>query len=293
MIILFCLCFQKWRLSFSLGILGLSLCVVLLARMYLMGSHTPVFALSDNPTARSSSLLTRALTFIYLPAANLQLLLYPRWLSYDWSMDAIPRLTSMFDSRNAVSLLLYYTIYKTTVSSIENMFKKRKKYEKCYRRFSKHFQNVNRKSKCPSCRHSLGDVHSASCKASNNNNNSSKCDCLKPSEVVPPQSEIFLVCLALIVVPFLPATNLFVYVGFVIAERVLYLPSVGYCFLVSYGCQLISYRTNPKMIRVSFAVLLCVLSARTLVRNRDWYDEEALYRSGIPVNPPKCKYYLF
>jgi hypothetical protein len=25
-------------------------------------------------------------------------------------------------------------------------------------------------------------------------------------------------------------------------------------------------------------------------RNRDWMDEESLYRSGIPVNPPKCKY---
>lgn len=37
------------------------------------------------------------------------------------------------------------------------------------------------------------------------------------------------------VVPFLPATNLFIRVGFVIAERVLYLPSAGYCLLVAVG----------------------------------------------------------
>ena len=34
-----------------------------------------------------------------------------------------------------------------------------------------------------------------------------------------------------LVLPFLPATNLFFYVGFVVAERVLYLPSVGFCLL--------------------------------------------------------------
>lgn len=41
--------------------------------------------------------------------------------------------------------------------------------------------------------------------------------------------------LAMTVIPFLPATNLFIRVGFVIAERVLYLPSAGYCLLVAVG----------------------------------------------------------
>jgi hypothetical protein len=35
------------------------------------------------------------------------------------------------------------------------------------------------------------------------------------------------------IIPFIPATNLLFYVGFVIAERVLYLPSIGYCLLVA------------------------------------------------------------
>ncbi|KAJ8870965.1 hypothetical protein PR048_027267 [Dryococelus australis] len=42
---------------------------------------------------------------------------------------------------------------------------------------------------------------------------------------------------ALMLVPFLPATNLFFRVGFVIAERVLYLPSAGFCMLVVLGCS--------------------------------------------------------
>lgn len=39
--------------------------------------------------------------------------------------------------------------------------------------------------------------------------------------------------LALTVLPFLPATNLFFYVGFVVAERILYIPSMGFCLLVA------------------------------------------------------------
>ena len=39
----------------------------------------------------------------------------------------------------------------------------------------------------------------------------------------------------MIVVPFLPASNVFFRVGFVVAERVLYLPSAGYCLLVAVG----------------------------------------------------------
>ena len=41
--------------------------------------------------------------------------------------------------------------------------------------------------------------------------------------------------LSLLVLPYLPASNLFFPVGFVVAERILYLPSMGFCMLVGYG----------------------------------------------------------
>ncbi|XP_039285062.1 protein O-mannosyl-transferase TMTC4 isoform X1 [Nilaparvata lugens] len=44
-----------------------------------------------------------------------------------------------------------------------------------------------------------------------------------------------LLALSIILLTFLPASNLFFRVGFVVAERVLYLPSIGYCLLVSIG----------------------------------------------------------
>ncbi|XP_031558071.1 protein O-mannosyl-transferase TMTC4-like [Actinia tenebrosa] len=48
--------------------------------------------------------------------------------------------------------------------------------------------------------------------------------------------------LAFLIVPFLPASNIFFRVGFVIAERVLYLSSVGSCILVVLGIAALSRR---------------------------------------------------
>jgi hypothetical protein len=42
------------------------------------------------------------------------------------------------------------------------------------------------------------------------------------------------------VLPFIPAANLFFAVGFVVAERVLYTPSMGFCMLVALGFQLLT-----------------------------------------------------
>ena len=39
---------------------------------------------------------------------------------------------------------------------------------------------------------------------------------------------------ALVVIPYLPAANIVAPVGFVIAERVLYVPSIGACLLVAW-----------------------------------------------------------
>lgn len=53
--------------------------------------------------------------------------------------------------------------------------------------------------------------------------------------------------LALMIVPFLPASNLFFRVGFVIAERVLYLSTAGFCIVVVMGiCKL--QQSFPKLV---------------------------------------------
>lgn len=81
------------------------------------------------------------------------------------------------------------------------------------------------------------------------------------------------VALALIVVPFLPASNLLVNVGFVLAERILYLPSAGYCILVSMGATLLSKHCERKVLIEKFFKLTLYSSQNMLLASYD-YDYE-------------------
>jgi len=106
--------------------------------------------------------------------------------------------------------------------------------------------------------------------------------------------------IAFLVLPFLPASNLLFYVGFVMAERVLYLPSVGYCLLFGLGFGSLWQRANGSrrsrmMLLCGLGLLLGVHGLRTMRRNLDWRDEEQLFRSAISVNPPKgeCLCYIY
>ncbi|KAI4484938.1 hypothetical protein M0802_012934 [Mischocyttarus mexicanus] len=83
-----------------------------------------------------------------------------------------------------------------------------------------------------------------------------------------------------LVLPFLPASNLFLTVGFVVAERVLYMPSVGWTLLVVYGIQ-VTWTAVPRrrsFITVGVVLLLILGCYRTFLRNNDWTSRETLLR---------------
>ncbi|VDM65581.1 unnamed protein product [Strongylus vulgaris] len=97
-----------------------------------------------------------------------------------------------------------------------------------------------------------------------------------------------LIALSFLILPFLPSSNLFCYVGFVAAERVLYLPSVGYCILAGMLYKSCCSRAD-RTFTMSLALLFLTLHGiRTFQRNRDWKDEESLYKSALNLNPPKA-----
>ncbi len=102
--------------------------------------------------------------------------------------------------------------------------------------------------------------------------------------------------LAMTVFPFLPASNLFFPVGFVVAERVLYLPSMGFCLLVAYGChrmQRMSKRMKSSTIQILLSsiliFLISVFAAKTFTRNWDWKDELTIFNSGLKVTQNNAK----
>ncbi|KAH7964552.1 hypothetical protein HPB51_027209 [Rhipicephalus microplus] len=89
-----------------------------------------------------------------------------------------------------------------------------------------------------------------------------------------------LVPLLLTVLPFLPASNLFVTVGFVVAERVLYIPSIGMSLLVAEGLCRLHMRCSRVLRWCSTSIcfiLVLLFAARTWNRNSVWASREALF----------------
>lgn len=303
-----------------------------------MAGTPSAFATADNPASRDPSLLTRFFTFTYLPVFNFFLLLYPFHLSFDWSMESIPRITTLFDPRNITTLVFYVILSRVTWRAVvkelnkhqENFSKGTKYYKKqnckvkqkwgynsaqynrgpdCVERKSyrvPHKENMtSRMLVCPcnGCRHSLTEEHTNACRTVNNNNtmmHHSSCVCpkLKTHTALKylycsPQCAL-VTALAFMILPFAPASNLLFYVGFVVAERVLYIPSVGLCLLLGLGAGTLTrtWHRSERRSRIFMLALLVMLSAmcgNTIKRNLDWHDEESLFRSALHINPPKGK----
>ncbi|XP_043944371.1 protein O-mannosyl-transferase TMTC2 [Protopterus annectens] len=259
--------------------------LLLCLRLYWMGNKPPSFSNSDNPTADSDSLLIRSLTFLHLPAVNFWLLLCPNTLSFDWSMDAVPLLKSITDCRNLYTVAFYTGLMFLTYRSLRNSSAERQRSENCV---------VNGKL----------NTNGHSCHADRDCNNSEQGNYFLPKtengfrshfiqkQPLPTTKNIVVFSLSLLIVPFLPATNLFFYVGFVIAERVLYIPSMGSCLLITVGIRTLLVKARRRffknMIFYTTAALIILYGLRTVNRNKDWQDEEVLYRSGITVNPAKA-----
>ncbi|KAF4087339.1 hypothetical protein AMELA_G00094670 [Ameiurus melas] len=97
--------------------------------------------------------------------------------------------------------------------------------------------------------------------------------------------------LVLLVIPFLPASNLFFRVGFVIAERVLYLSTAGYCLILAYAvahccCR---WKRPKKLLRAAMLALLGVNVARCALRSQQWRSEQSLFTSALSVCPLNAK----
>ncbi|XP_078582550.1 protein O-mannosyl-transferase TMTC3-like [Branchiostoma floridae x Branchiostoma japonicum] len=99
-----------------------------------------------------------------------------------------------------------------------------------------------------------------------------------------------IMALSLMVLPFLPASNLFFPVGFVVAERILYIPSMGFCLLVAMGTSLLAKQRNLKYVTYAAVFSLLVFhSAKTIRRNFDWESEYSLFQSALKVNTRNAK----
>lgn len=90
-------------------------------------------------------------------------------------------------------------------------------------------------------------------------------------------------------IPFSLVANVIVPIGTIMAERLLYLPSVGFCLLAATLLEGVwNLRRRRLCVFVCVAVVLSFMG-RTWVRNADWHDSETLFRAAVAAYPQSAK----
>ncbi|XP_064628907.1 protein O-mannosyl-transferase TMTC2-like [Lineus longissimus] len=275
------------------GLSWLVLCGISMVafRLYFMEKTPPEFAPADNPASDSDSYVTRTLTYFLLPTFNFWLCVCPRVLSFDWSMEAIPLVERFTDPRNMFTVIFYSAVGYFAFFILKSFHVKGEGSKDSFNGngFAHHIGGSHTYHKPHISHKSRKHLRRNSSSSTDSNEDDSH----SVQEVSSRTIEVMILSIALIVFPFIPATNLFFYVGFVIAERVLYIPSLGFCLLVSHGAHILYKHCQRKKhfgqsVVACCAVLVAMFSMKTVVRNMDWESEENLYRSGISINPPKA-----
>lgn len=161
---------RTWkRLRLRVGLLVASTLFVFIARYRQTGGTKLNMSPQDNPISFESDKKTRVLSYAFLHGVYTRLLVFPQYLCYDYSMDAIPIVRDFSDCR----LLLPLTAYLGFVAAVTTFVR-----------------------------------------------------------LPPKHRRSALISLALLVVPFLPASNILFPVGTVVGERLMYVPSAGYCLAI-------------------------------------------------------------
>lgn len=82
--------------------------------------------------------------------------------------------------------------------------------------------------------------------------------------------------------------NVFFPIGTIKAERLLYLPSVGWCIALAWLAARAASR-NRRLVIAAACAVLAVYSARTWVRSAEWRDDATLYRATALSAPNSAK----
>lgn len=102
------------------------------------------------------------------------------------------------------------------------------------------------------------------------------------------QNSTLILIAAFCLLPFVPAANVLFPVGAVVAERVLYFPSVGFCLGMAYLLE--KYvRISVKGLKVVGFCITAILSLKCILRNTEWKTEQSLFESGIRDYPSSVK----
>ena len=97
-------------------------------------------------------------------------------------------------------------------------------------------------------------------------------------------------CVFFMAVLIIPVSNLFFTIGTNFGERLLYLPSVGFCLLIGMGYRFAASKVAGRRATTAATVVmvaLCVWAVRS--RNPDWRDNVSLFTSAVEACPGSAR----
>jgi len=91
-------------------------------------------------------------------------------------------------------------------------------------------------------------------------------------------------------VTFLPASNLLFPTGTIMAERLMYLPSVGLIALFAIGLSAAAHSAaSPRAAVIAVVLIVGGMSYRTWLRNPAWTDDLSLWTAAVEASPNSAK----
>ncbi|CAL8104977.1 unnamed protein product [Orchesella dallaii] len=222
-------------------------------RIAIMNGTFPRFSRQDNPAAYCKSDLTRFLTYAFLPVYNFWLIICPYRLSYDWQMGSIPLIESPWDLRNLATALFYLAfsllLHRAFILKVRGLSLKSQKQlteleQQQQQQQGRRAGGGKNEPDFPTCSYSSRPYYYSPFTHKEDSDRESSLSI---------SGTIVFVALLFLSVPFLPASNLLFPVGFVVAERILYTPSLGVCILTVHGmeCFLLLIKAIKRAITLS------------------------------------------
>ena len=232
----------------------------------------------ENAAALHPDRLVRVLSKLHLVACHCWLLLFPQTLCHDWNGGAVPLVEAWTDRRNVATAACFIGLAAAVLLTLRGLASP---------------------SPPPPPSPAVGEGKKGAGTGTGGGSSARELGAAAGAG------------LGLLALPFLPASNLFVNVGFTLAERVLYTPSCGYCLLVAAAAEALLLRaqgagsSSPSASSASASsasssppsplprlllrlLLLGYISAcgtRTWSRNLHWATEGALFASAVDACP--------
>ena len=86
-----------------------------------------------------------------------------------------------------------------------------------------------------------------------------------------------------------PVSNAIILIGAIMAERFLYLPSVGLAGCVVAAVYTLRQHSLKRPVAVALGIVCLALAARTYARNFDWEDDRSIWSSAVNAYPESAR----